>query len=211
VTRALLVLAALLLAASPALARPRHAASPKPRCAAAAHAAANARPHTRRKARACAALRHGRVHRAARALGAVSFAATPAPQRTVAGPAGPSASPTPAPPAPTPDPGPTLPPVYSNPYAIQVQAIEFGLLLSKTTVSAGNVRVEFNLSRAEDPHNLFLVRTDGTGPAYSFDEQPSGAVVAKTLRLTSGKWKLFCALPEHEGKGMRATLTVAAG
>jgi plastocyanin len=94
---------------------------------------------------------------------------------------------------------------------VQVQAIEFALLLSKTTVSAGNVRVEFNLARAEDPHDLFLVRTDGTGPAYSFDEQPSGAVVAKTLHLTSGKWKLFCALPEHEGKGMRATLTVAAG
>ena len=76
-------------------------------------------------------------------------------------------------------------------------------------MSAGNVRVEFNLARAEDPHNLFLVRSDGTGPAYSFDESPSGAVLAKTFPLTSGRWTLFCALPGHEAAGMRTSLTVA--
>ena len=58
-----------------------------------------------------------------------------------------------------------LPPIYSNPYAVQVQGFEFGLQLSKAAVSAGDVRVEFNLARAEDPHNLWLVREDGTGTA----------------------------------------------
>jgi len=123
-------------------------------------------------------------------------------------PAPASDSPAPVPtPAPTPD-GPSLPPIYSNPYAVQVQAFEFGFQLSKANVSAGNVRVEFNLSRAEDPHNLMLVRADGTGPLYDFDEQPSGAVVATTLPLTAGRWTLFCSLPNHQAQGMQATLTV---
>ena len=130
------------------------------------------------------------------------FAAAPAP--VAAG--GPPAAGQPAPAA-TPEPV-VLPPIYSNPYAVQVQGFEFGLQLSKATVSAGDVRVEFNLSRAEDPHNLWLVREDGTGTPYSFDEEPSGAVVARTLALTRGRWKLFCSLTGHEAAGMRATLTV---
>jgi signal transduction histidine kinase len=43
---------------------------------------------------------------------------------------------------------------------------------------------------------------------YVFDEEPSGAVVARTLALTRGRWKLFCSLNGHEAAGMRATLTV---
>ena len=131
------------------------------------------------------------------------FAAAPAPAPAgTAAPvtAGPTAAPAPEPPV--------LPPIYSNPYAVQVQGFEFGLQLSKATVSAGDVRVEFNLTRAEDPHNLWLVREDGTGTPYSFDEEPSGAVVAKTLALTRGRWKLFCSLTGHEAAGMRAVLTV---
>ena len=128
------------------------------------------------------------------------FATAPAPTADAA------AAPAPAPVAAPP--GPVLPPIYSNPYAVQVQGFEFGLQLSKAAVSAGDVRVEFNLARAEDPHNLWLVREDGTGSAYSFDEEPSGAVVAKTLALTRGRWKLFCSLNGHEAAGMRATLTV---
>ena len=60
--------------------------------------------------------------------------------------------------------------------------MEFGLQLSKATVSAGDVRVEFNLSRAEDPHNLWLVREDGTGTPYSFDEEPSAVSGARSGR-----------------------------
>ena len=137
-----------------------------------------------------------------------SFAA-PAPFAAAAPAPPPRPSPTPprAAPAPTPAP-PVLPPIYSNPFAVQVQGFEFGLQLSKGNVSAGDVRVEFNLSRAEDPHNLWLVREDGTGTAHTFDEEPAGAVVARTLALTRGRWTLFCSLDGHEAAGMRATLTV---
>ncbi|MEA2312592.1 MAG: hypothetical protein QOE28_2560, partial [Solirubrobacteraceae bacterium] len=111
-------------------------------------------------------------------------------------------------PAPTPTPGENLPVIPTNPRAIQVQAFEFGLLLSKGTVLNGDVRVEFNSVRAEDPHNLVAIRADGTGAPVQFDEQPSGAVTARTVKLTPGKWTLFCSLPGHQAAGMQATLTV---
>ena len=179
--------------------------APKAQCA---KAAARRPARARRRAvakRRCTAKTHGLVAESRTSLIGVpgSFAA-PAPFA-----AAPAPAPAAAQPAPTPAPdAPVLPPIYSNPYAVKVQGFEFGLQLSKANVSAGDVRVEFNLSRAEDPHNLWLVREDGTGTPHSFDEEPSGAVVARTLPLTRGRWKLFCSLTGHEAAGMRATLTV---
>ena len=103
--------------------------------------------------------------------------------------------------APTPS-GPVLPPIYSN-----LRRPGPGLRVRPPALQ-GDVRVEFNLARAEDPHNLWLVREDGAGSAYSFDEEPPGAVVAETVALTRGRWKLFCSLDGHEAASMRATLTV---
>ena len=60
------------------------------------------------------------------------------------------------------------------------------------------MRVEFDNSRGEDPHDLKLVRGS---TLYSFDEQPSGGITAKTLHLSAGTWQLFCALPEHAERG----------
>jgi hypothetical protein len=102
-----------------------------------------------------------------------------------------------------------LPP--SNPFAVQVLSGEFFLQLSKPEVQAGNVRVEFNNASAEDPHDLQVVRSDGTGANYSFGTLGSGEVEAKTLRLNAGSWRLFCDLPEHAELGMTARLRVVAG
>ena len=102
-----------------------------------------------------------------------------------------------------------LPP--SNPFAVQVLSGEFFLQLSKPEVHAGNVRVEFNNRSAEDPHDLHVFRTDGTGASYSFGELQSGEVEAKTVKLNAGTWRLICALPEHESRGMKATLRVVNG
>ena len=134
---------------------------------------------------------------------------------TPGGPAGaaPSAPGTPAPstPGPTPDDpgGPTLPDDPSGGgRSIQVQSGEFYLRLSRASVLAGDVRVEFDNSRAEDPHDLKLAK--GTD-LHSFDEQPSGGVTAKTLHLSKGTWQLFCALQDHAARGMSAELKVTAG
>ena len=71
-----------------------------------------------------------------------------------------------------------------------------------------NRRIEFNLAAADDPHDLWLVREDGTGAAHSFGETPAGDVTTKTFPLTSGRWTLFCSLSGHSAAGMRSMLTV---
>jgi hypothetical protein len=126
-------------------------------------------------------------------------------------PAAPAAPASPGPTAPTApdDPGPTLPDDPSGGgRSVQVQSGEFYLRLSRSSVLAGDVRVEFDNSRGEDPHDLKLYRGS---TIYSFDEQPSGGITAKTLHLSTGTWQLFCALPEHAERGMKATLSVTSG
>jgi hypothetical protein len=127
-------------------------------------------------------------------------------------PAAPAAPAAPAPavattPTPTPTPAPTVPQIGSG-RAVQVRGFEFGLNLSRAQVLTGSVRVEYNLTSAEDPHTLILFREDGTGATYSFDEQASGSVLAKSLTLTAGTWRLVCDLPGHADAGMQATLEV---
>jgi len=112
---------------------------------------------------------------------------------------------------PEPEPDTTAPLPPSNPFAVQIISGEFFLQLSKPEVHAGNVRVEFNNSFAEDPHDLHLFRTDGTGASYAFGELQAGEVEAKTLKLNAGAWRLLCALPEHAERGMSAKLRVVAG
>ena len=214
----LAVLAALVVmigapASAPAKKKGRSACAP---AAAAALRPSPVKKHRRGRAKtralaARACLRSGRlvgVSGAARAGAPASFGVgRPFAGAPVAAPApGTTPSPT-ATPTPTPT-GPSLPTIPTNPRALQVQAFEFGLQLSKASVLSGGVRVEFNSSRAEDPHNLVLVRSDGTGNIYEFGEQPAGAVSSKTLQLSAGRWKLFCSLPRHESLGMTATLTV---
>jgi uncharacterized cupredoxin-like copper-binding protein len=126
-------------------------------------------------------------------------------------PAGEPAAPAPAAPAGEVDGGATVPPpIYSNPRALQVRGFEFGLRLSKASVLAGEVRVEFNLIGAEDPHNLILARADGRD-VMTFHEQPAGEVLARMLPLTAGRWRLFCSLPGHQEAGMEADLEVVPG
>ena len=113
--------------------------------------------------------------------------------------------------SPEPEPDTTAPLPASNPFAIQVLSGEFFLQLSKPEVHAGSVRVEFNNRTAEDPHDLHLFRTDGTGANYAFGELQPGEVEGKTLKLNAGSWRLLCALPEHAELGMSAKLRVVAG
>jgi hypothetical protein len=208
-TLALIVALALLpLAATPAASAKRKSVAPKAKCAAVK------KPGRRAVRRACARMRTIRLEsRSSIALlGAPGGFATPAPFATQQ-PASAGAAPV----VPSPGTGeepvatPTLPPIYSNPRAVQVQAFEFGLQLSKSAVLSGSVRVEFNSTRAEDPHDLNLVREDGSGTLHRFDEQPSGAVSSQSLPLSTGRWTLFCSLTGHEALGMKATLTVNPG
>ena len=113
--------------------------------------------------------------------------------------------PPPLPPAPPPPPG--------SGRSLQVTSDDadpeaLRLVLSRTTVLAGTVKITFNNAFAQDPHNLVL---EGPGEPVIFDELPEGEVAVRSPKLAKGTWKVYCALEGHEAKGMRATLSVSTG
>jgi plastocyanin len=89
---------------------------------------------------------------------------------------------------------------------VQVTAVEYGFSLSRTTVPAGKVIVEF-VNKGQDEHNLNALGGEGE-LAGSFENEPASGVKDQTLVLKPGSYTLFCSLPEHEQKGMKATLLV---
>jgi uncharacterized cupredoxin-like copper-binding protein len=69
------------------------------------------------------------------------------------------------------------------------------------------VHVQFDNSRAEDPHQLG-VRVKGGATVTESGIVDPGGVVTKDVALDPGTYVLFCPLGTHEQQGMRAELTV---
>jgi plastocyanin len=90
---------------------------------------------------------------------------------------------------------------------VQVIAREYSFTLSRATVSAGLVTVEF-VNRGQDAHNMHLDPLSGGPEAGIFAETRSGAHEDETFNMSAGSYTLFCSLPTHEAAGMKATLTV---
>jgi plastocyanin len=90
---------------------------------------------------------------------------------------------------------------------VQVSAVEYSYTLSRTSVPAGKVILQF-VNDGQDEHNLQI--SDGEeGPLTgSFADTPSKGVGQLQLEMRSGSYTLFCSLHGHEAKGMKATLTV---
>jgi plastocyanin len=89
---------------------------------------------------------------------------------------------------------------------VQVSAVEYSFSLSRTTVPAGEVVLQF-VNDGQDEHNLHLEA--GEGPlAESIGNTPSKGVSDLHLQMQPGSYTLFCSLPTHEARGMKATLTV---
>ena len=112
-----------------------------------------------------------------------------------------------------PPPPPPPPPPADDPRFVQVTSGDsdpeaLTLTLSRTTLLAGTVGVEFNNKYAEDPHDLRIRR--GT-TVYAFDEVAAGAAATKHVDLAPGTWRLWCNLANHEQRGMVAEVTVVAG
>jgi len=161
--------------------------------------AADARP--RKRLRGHVVAKRAGLPRAARPLPVTGTRAAP-----------PALAATPAP-SPT-DPPPPPPPLPAG-SGRSVQArtddrtlSELRLVLSRTTVLAGAVKVEFNNAFAQDPHDLLLERADGSGPSYAFDELGPGEIATRSVALDAGTWRLRCTIPTHAERGMTATLGV---
>jgi len=119
-------------------------------------------------------------------------------------------APVPAPPAALPPPPPPPPPAPEpEPEAnrLGVKAGEYYYVLSRPSVKAGELTVELN-NRGEDPHNLNLREDGAEGEPLEIPETESLQRNVATWNLAAGKYRLWCSLPEHEGKGMSTSLQV---
>src|SRR4051794_27678195 len=207
-SRPLMLLFALLAAL--ALAAPAQAATPTKRQCKAAKAKKHKTKHDRKLIKKCAV---EAKKASAKKKKPVAGTPKPAPAATPAPAIAAPVNVTPVAPVatatPTPTPSVDVPalPIGTG-RAVQVRGFEFGLNLSRATVLAGQVRVEFNLTSAQDPHTLVLERRDGTGPTFRFDSQGSGTVTAQSLNLSAGTWHLYCDLPGHAAWGMKVDLEV---
>ena len=162
-----------------------------------------AHSHRRRHAHA----RHCRRRQSApHAPGNTPLTTAPSPALTATGTTGSTSAGSAGSPAPGSSPGqaPSGPPP-SVP-RVQVTATEYSYTMSRTSVPAGRVIVEF-VNRGQDEHNLTLVEREGD-LAGSFPNALSGGVSDQSLILRAGSYTLFCSLPEHQSKGMKATLVV---
>lgn len=99
-------------------------------------------------------------------------------------------------------------PTPAGPAHVQVTATEYHLALSQTEVPSGKVIVNF-VNDGQDEHNLNTAESAVAGsesPVFSATKPLAHPELAINLR--PGTYTLFCSLPEHEAKGMKATLVV---
>jgi hypothetical protein len=94
------------------------------------------------------------------------------------------------------------------PSRLLVTASEWQLVLSRPKLGKGPAIVQLH-NDGEDPHNLRIRRVDG-GRTRAIDTLEPGEVGQLELWLRRGRrYRLWCSLPRHRERGMRATLKVA--
>jgi hypothetical protein len=89
---------------------------------------------------------------------------------------------------------------------LQVIEVEYRLMLSRGALRAGAVGLEA-IDRGSDPHDLRLRRL-GSNHEVIVPQLNPGQRWDATVRLPPGTYRLWCSLPEHARRGMRATLRV---
>ena len=90
---------------------------------------------------------------------------------------------------------------------VQVVEKEFTLTLSRPSVRAGTVSVEV-LNFGMDTHDLVVKNVKAGSKPISFKQLDPRAHGERTLRMTPGRYSLWCSLANHKVRGMRATLVV---
>jgi hypothetical protein len=95
----------------------------------------------------------------------------------------------------------------SAPARLLVGGDEYKLTLSRGSVKPGRVTIQLQ-NRGEDDHDLRLQRiTSRTdAPVARWALTKPGEVTSLTVRLSRGRYRLWCSLPGHRELGMRATL-----
>jgi plastocyanin len=93
-----------------------------------------------------------------------------------------------------------------GPQRVQVTALEFEYRLSRLNVRQGPALIEL-VNYGEDEHDLVLRRVGGT-KAWKLRKLLPGSRATLSVRLRPGTYRLWCAVADHSGRGMRATLRV---
>ena len=90
---------------------------------------------------------------------------------------------------------------------VQVTEKEFTLTLSRQSVRAGSVSLEL-VNFGMDNHDLVVKGTKVGAKPMRFKQLDPRGRTERTLRLTPGRYSLWCSLSDHKARGMRATLVV---
>jgi hypothetical protein len=98
----------------------------------------------------------------------------------------------------------------ANPSRLLVSEDEFHTVLSRAQIPRGRAIVQL-LNRGEDDHDLRMRRitTRPGAPVARWPVTHPGEVSELSLRLSPGRYRLWCSLPGHRALGMRATLRVS--
>jgi hypothetical protein len=100
---------------------------------------------------------------------------------------------------------------WRAPSRLMVSGTEYRLQLSRGAVRRGPALIQF-VNRGEDPHDLRLLRIGASATrTVSVPEIRPGEVVQLDTRLATGRYRLWCSLPGHQQRGMRAILSVRRG
>jgi plastocyanin len=101
-------------------------------------------------------------------------------------------------------------PAPSAPARVEVTAEDSGgfrFVLSRSSVPAGKTIIEF-VNHGQDEHNLNAAEGGEGEVVGTLPNTPSRNHLSLTVNLKPGSYTLFCSLPGHAAKGMKATLTV---
>jgi hypothetical protein len=102
-------------------------------------------------------------------------------------------------------------PHAAAPARLLVSASEFRFTLSRSRIQRGRAIVQL-LNRGEDDHDLRLRRISRNGnPVARWAITRPGDLSQLSLRLSPGRYRLWCSLPGHRAAGMSTALRVSPG
>ena len=100
----------------------------------------------------------------------------------------------------------SAPAVAAPPSRLQIVAKEFTYSLSRPKLKSGPAIIEL-VNFGEDAHDLRLRRIGGTR-TYGAGPVPPGRHADIRVRLSPGRYRLWCSIANHRALGMRALLVV---
>jgi plastocyanin len=90
---------------------------------------------------------------------------------------------------------------------VQVVQKEFTLTLSRPSVQRGTVSVEL-VNFGMDAHDLIVLKKTAGAKPIAFKRLDPRGRTNRTLKLSAGRYSLWCSIADHRSRGMRATLVV---